>query len=59
GFEEGVVAGGARHKNQRVVVDRNVITANGPSSAIPFALSIIEALKDQDSADTVAKGILL
>lgn len=59
GFEEGVTAGGAHHKNQRVVVDRNVITANGPSSAIPFALSIIEALKDQDAADKVASGILL
>lgn len=59
GFEEGVIAGGAHHKNQRVVVDRNVITANGPSSAIPFALSIIEALKGQDMADNVAAGILL
>lgn len=59
GFEEAVTAGGAHHKNQRVVVDRNVITANGPSSAIPFALSIIESLKGQDAADKVAEGILL
>lgn len=59
GFEEGLTAGGAYHKNQRVVVDRDVITANGPSSVIPFALSIIEALKGQDAADQVAAGILL
>ncbi|MCM1076257.1 MAG: DJ-1/PfpI family protein [Bacteroides sp.] len=59
GFEEGLNAGGAHHKNQRVVVDRNVITANGPSSAIPFALSIIEALKGQDAADNIASQILL
>lgn len=59
GFEEGVTAGGAHHKNQRVVVDRNIITANGPSSAVPFALTIIEALKGQDAADKVAAGILL
>lgn len=59
GFEKGLVAGGAYHKNQRVVVDRDVITANGPSSVIPFALSIIEALKGQDAADQVAAGILL
>lgn len=59
GFEEALMAGGAFHKKQRVVVDRNVITANGPSSAIPFALSIIEALKGQDAADQVAAGILL
>lgn len=59
GFEEGLIAGGAHYKSQRVVVDRNVITANGPSSAIPFALSIIEAVKNQDTADNVATGILL
>ena len=59
GFEEGVTAGGAHHKNQRVVVDRNIITANGPSSAVPFALTIIEAIKGQDAADKVAAGILL
>ena len=54
-----MAAGGARHKNQRVVVDRDVITANGPSSAIPFALSIIEALDSQAKADEVAAGLLL
>lgn len=59
GFEEALVAGGAHHKNQRVVVDRNIITANGPSSAVPFALSIIESLKGQEAADSVASGILL
>ncbi|MDE7146305.1 MAG: DJ-1/PfpI family protein [Duncaniella sp.] len=59
GFEEGLTAGGAYHKHQRVVVDRDVITANGPSSVVPFALSIIEALKGQDAADQVAAGILL
>ena len=59
GFEEGVTAGGAHHKNQRVVVDRNIITANGPSSAVPFALTIIEAIKGQVAADKVAAGILL
>lgn len=59
GFEEALNAGGAYHKNQRVVVDRDVITANGPSSAVPFALSIIEALEGQDMADQVAAGILL
>lgn len=59
GFEEGLMAGGAHYKKQRVVVDRKTITANGPSSVIPFALSIIEALDSQDKADEVAAGILL
>lgn len=59
GFEEALAAGGANYKKQRVVRDRNVITANGPSSAIPFALSIIEALDSQAKADQIAAGILL
>lgn len=59
GFEEALAAGGANYKKQRVVADRNVITANGPSSAIPFALSIIEALDGQAKADQIAAGILL
>ncbi len=59
GFEDGVTAGGGRHKEERVVSDRNVITANGPSSAIPFALKIIESLDCKSTADTVAEGILL
>lgn len=59
GFEEELVAGGAIFKERRVVVDRNVITANGPSSAVSFALAIIESLKGQEVAETVAAGILL
>lgn len=59
GFEGGLIAAGANYKDQRVVVDRNVITANGPSSAIPFALAIIEALDSKNKAEEVAAGLLL
>ncbi len=59
GFEEGLEAGGAIVKNQRVVKDGHIITANGPSSATPFALTIIETLKNQEAADAVAAQILL
>ncbi|MDE6557367.1 MAG: DJ-1/PfpI family protein [Duncaniella sp.] len=59
GFEEGLVAGGASHRNQRVVTDSNIITANGPSSAIPFALTCLEALTSRDKADEVAAGMLV
>jgi len=59
GFEEGLKSGGAEYvKEERVVRDANVITSNGPSSAIPFALALIEALKPGKSAE-VAAGILL
>lgn len=59
GFEEAITAGGGHYKNQRVVKDGHIITANGPSSATPFALTIIETLKDQDTADAIAAQILL
>lgn len=59
GMEEGLVAGGANVKHQRVVKAGNVITGNGPSSAIPFALTIIEELESQTKADEVAAGLLV
>lgn len=59
GFEEAIAAGGGRHMKQRTVRSANVITANGPSSAIPFALNLIKAVKNQDEADRIATQILL
>lgn len=59
GFEAAITAGGGKHVTQRTVRSHNVITSNGPSSAISFALELIAALKGQDAADKVAKGILL
>lgn len=59
GFDPQLAQWGATHVAERVVTDGNVITANGPSSAIPFALSLIEALKGPEAAQAVAKGILL
>ncbi len=59
GMEEGLIAGGANYRKQRVVRAGHVITGNGPASAIPFALTIIEALKGQEKADEVAAGLLV
>lgn len=59
GFEEGLRDGGATHVDKRVVVDGNVITGNGPSSAIPFALAIAEAAAGKQVADEVASGMLV
>lgn len=58
GFESGCEAAGASMLQQRVVVDGNVITANGPSSAIPFALAIVEKSMGKAVADNVAGGML-
>lgn len=58
GFEEPLAQHGATHvAGERVVRDGNVITSNGPSSAMPFALALVDALCP-GSAKEVADGIL-
>lgn len=59
GFESGLTEGGAAPMKQRVVKADNVITSNGPSSAIPFALALVDALRGPEAAAAVASGILL
>lgn len=42
-----------------IVVDANrIITSQGPGTAIPFALQIIQSLMGQAEAVKVAKGLL-
>lgn len=42
-----------------VVTDGNIITANGPASAVLFALSIVAKTKGEEIAHEVAEGLLL
>ena len=58
GFENLLTQNGATATHQRVTVDSNFVTANGPSSAIPFALKILELTLSEDDALSVAKGML-
>lgn len=59
GFDDQLAQYGATPVNQRVVKDSNVITGNGPSSAIPFGLAVLEYLTDKDIAASVAAGMLV
>ena len=59
GFEGACKDGDAIMKDQRVVTTEKIITANGPSSALPFALAIVEATKGASVANEVAGGMLL
>lgn len=59
GFESLLLQGGAKPQSARVVVDGNIVTGNGPSSAIPFALKIAEIALGKDVAEQVANGMLV
>lgn len=58
GFEPMLEDNGACHKAERVVRDGNIITANGPSSAFPFGLALIDALCGGDVEQQIAVGTL-
>ncbi len=56
GFEDKLE--GASFVEEPVVKDKNIITSRGLGTAIDFSLAIIEALKDKDRAEEVAKSII-
>lgn len=45
--------------NQRVVVDGNCITSQGPCTAVEFAIELAALLFGEEKAKSVAKGMLL
>jgi 4-methyl-5(b-hydroxyethyl)-thiazole monophosphate biosynthesis len=49
---------GADFVTDPVVSDQKVITSRGASTAIAFALKIIEELKGKEKSEEIAKGIL-
>lgn len=42
-----------------VVIDRNLVTSQGPGTAFAFALALVERLTGEETADNVRKGMLL
>lgn len=50
--------GGANWVNSRVVVDSNIVTGNGPATALDFALQIALLQTDGKTAAEVAQGML-
>lgn len=53
GFPDGVYVDG-----QNVVVDRNLITATGPATALEFGYAMLRALQGEDVADEIVSGML-
>lgn len=56
GFEKYL---GESHVGGRVVVSHHIITANGPGTAVDFALQIVETLRGKEVADAVRKAMLI
>ena len=49
---------GALTKLEDDVEDGNIITGKGPAAASAFGFKIVETLKDKNTSDAVAKGML-
>lgn len=45
-------------RGDKVVVDGNIITSQGPGTAIPFALKLIEVLIGKDKAKAIKKELV-
>ncbi|MBF0343594.1 MAG: DJ-1/PfpI family protein [Nitrospirae bacterium] len=45
-------------KDEKVVIDGNVITSQGPGTAIEFALTLVELFKGKDKAQTIRQAML-
>lgn len=58
GFEKGCEKNGAKLKDAPVVVDGNIITANGPASATRFALAIVDASCGEEKKQEIGAGLL-
>ncbi len=45
--------------DEKVVIDGNLTTSQGPGTAFEFALTLVEILTDDETAEKVAEGMLL
>lgn len=47
------------YKQDKVVVDGNIITSRGPGTSFDFALKLVDLLNGKEKASEVAKAMLL
>jgi 4-methyl-5(b-hydroxyethyl)-thiazole monophosphate biosynthesis len=56
GMEENLI--GADAKDDRVVIDDNIITSKGPGTAIEFSLALVGILKSREEAAKLGKSMV-
>ena len=49
---------GSDYREERVVVDGNIITSRGPGTAMEFSLRLVEELKGREAAAALAESML-
>ncbi|HPZ10571.1 MAG TPA: DJ-1/PfpI family protein [Candidatus Eremiobacteraeota bacterium] len=49
----------AERLEEKVVIDRNIITSQGPGTSFLFALSIIELIEGKEKADSLAGAMIV
>nr|BAM68888.1 DJ-1 [Dugesia japonica] len=48
-----------KYKEERVVVDRNLVTSRGPGTAVEFGLKLVEVLKGAEAVKGLAEQMLV
>ncbi len=48
----------SHYVDEKVVIDGNIVTSQGPATALPFALRLVEILVDKKTADSIKEGVL-
>ena len=59
GFEEQLLESATMCVSEPIIVDGHFITSRGPATAMVFALRVVAAVTDDDTARRIAKDLLL
>lgn len=59
GMADNFAPSGKYHSDKLVVKDGNIITGAGPAAVFSFGLNILSVLRDNETADAIADGMLI
>ena len=58
-MEEELKKGQGKVKKELIVVDKNIITSQGPATALLFAIKIVEKIIGKEKAESIRKKTLI